>query len=350
VKINGLAVSEKCLKKSLDVIVQESKKYLPHASFFELITATALLIFFKKKVDVLVCEVGLGGHFDSTNALCPFVSVLTNISLEHTDFLGHSLQDIAADKAYISRKNKPFIVGKVSNQAVQGIVETTNIIGAELIFADDIENKDQEFLLLNLKMGSFAYLNAENLKLALCAVFHFFLENSQKNFPLDPQKIKQAIESTYWPGRFDVRTINGRSVIFDAAHNFDGFLFFLAQYQKSLFRSQKCILVFASLKDKNWKKTLTLFPRIACSVIFTQIDSKRAEDARSFENYIYQNESTDLFSSYKGVNIATFLKLDDALEAAMNQSPPHPLLMIGSIAFIGKAMSRFGLSIVRGLE
>ncbi|MBX9839054.1 MAG: hypothetical protein K2X69_12180, partial [Silvanigrellaceae bacterium] len=92
IRINGIPISENILENNLNIIINITKERLPDASLFEILTATALLTFLKEKIDFLICEVGLGGLYDSTNSISPLVSVLTSVSLEHTDFLGKTLK------------------------------------------------------------------------------------------------------------------------------------------------------------------------------------------------------------------------------------------------------------------
>lgn len=359
IRINGIPIDENILTKYLNIILESSNKYLPNASFFEIATATAFLIFFDQKIDFLICEVGLGGHFDSTNCLNPLVSVLTNVSLEHTEILGDKISQIASDKSYISRRNRPFIINTVSEEALQGINNTLKITGAKLINAQDkftsqlienvlykIETSKQDF------SNYFTKLNLLNLRVALCAINQIQIElQSQlnQNFKIEIPVLVNSIFKTNWPGRFDIRKINNRNIIFDASHNSDGFQYFLQLYNKSFFSEKKCILIFASLNDKDWKKTLFLLPKIAHSVIFTQIPSKRAQPAEDLAAYFSNKVSSD--SQNKNISIYTIQNLDLALEHAMNhQLHELPIVITGSILFIGNAMNRFGISVQRGVE
>ena len=362
IRINGVPIHEETLEKFLTVAINASKKYLPDASFFELSTATALLVFLDQKIDFLICEVGLGGHYDSTNSLSPLVSVLTTVSLEHTEYLGDTLKKIAADKSFISRRNKPFIVSTTCKEALDGIHETLNCTGAKLIHSTELmpeifENQLQIIESINSKESSyFAKMNLTNLRTSLCAInqlqneFQFQLN---KVFKINNNLLNKAILNTEWPGRFDIRNIHGRNVIFDASHNPDGFQYFLNEYRQSDFSTTKCVLVFASLNDKDWKTTLSLLPEIAVSIIFTQIPSNRSQLAKDLTNYFNNKSNIDKDNSKtnnKKITCQTIPDFDQALEIAMNKTPDLPLVITGSIAFIGSAMQRFGLDFHRGNE
>ncbi len=361
IRIKGIPIEEATLEKFLNIIIESSKKYLPDASFFELSTATAFLIFLEEKVDFLICEVGLGGKYDSTNCLSPLVSILTTVSLEHTEFLGDTLKKIASDKSFISRRNKPFVISTTCQEALAGIQETAKITGTKLVHSSELmpdllENQLRviESIDFNSKLY-FAKLNLTNLRTALSAIEQIKIEfqnQFKKTFKINKNLLEKAILNTEWPGRFDIRKINGRNIIFDASHNSDGFQYFLNEYHYSHFSHSKCILVFASLNDKDWQKTLTLLPEIATSIIFTQIPSDRSMLAENISNYLQKLiEKEEHFKiKYRNINYFTIPNFDLALEKAMNQIPDLPIVITGSIAFIGAAMQRFGLTFYRGVE
>jgi len=352
IRINGIPISENDLENNLNTIIDITKVRLPDASLFEILTATALLTFLKEKIDFLICEVGLGGLYDSTNSISPLVSILTSVSLEHTDFLGKTLKKISSDKSFVSRRNKPFIVNNISEEALEGLMETVQITGANIIHTKDklpqiFENQITQTL--NSKNNfNFAKLNIINLRTALHAVESVKNELKQelnKNFEVDPKILEKSILKTEWPGRFDIRKINERTVIFDASHNPEGFQYFVNEYFQSPFSKVKCVLIFASLSDKDWKKTLSLIPEIADSVIFTEISSQRSEISENISNYF------NMFKSkYDSISCSSIKNLDHALESAMNQKQDLPIVITGSIAFIGAAMERFGISFHRGTE
>lgn len=354
IRINGIPINEEVLETNLEIIIQIANKKLPDASLFEILTATALSIFLKEKIDFIICEVGLGGYFDSTNSISPLVSVLTSISLEHTDFLGNTFNKIAADKSYISRRNKPFIVNTIHPDALLGIFETTKITGAKTIHTSEqlsnILEEQYDHFLKNTEKNkfNFAKLNLINLKTSLFAIEHIqkeLKEKTNKSFALNSSILNKAITNTEWPGRFDIRKIAGRTVIFDASHNPEGFQYFVNEYLESPFAKSKCILVFASLSDKDWKTTLLLLPKITDSIIFTEISSHRSEQSEKISSYF------ELFKSdFDHLPCISIKNLDLALETAMNQKQDQPIVITGSIAFIGSAMERFGVSFNRGIE
>lgn len=327
IRICGVPIDEPSLTTTLLEIEEQRQISLPNATFFEILTACAFLIFQRAAVDVLICEVGLGGHFDSTNALAPTVSVLTSVSLEHTDMLGNTLSKIARDKAHIARRHRPFVVSELSAEAQSGAMETVTKIGARLV--------STQTPLPPMFERALAHQPSPNLRTALCA-FHAF--HNERPFALHEPSLLEAIQNTFWPGRFDVRTARQRTIIFDAAHNPAGFDFFQTQYQKSRFAKHPCVLLFASLNDKDWRSTLTQLNSICQHVVLTQLESPRACAVENFS--LFLKSSLQKFPCYD-----ILPKLDDALERIFSFDPDTPVVITGSIAFIGTVMHRLNIEV-----
>lgn len=332
IRINGIPINDKLLETTIIEVKKQANIHLPDASFFEILTAVGLLIFLKEKIDFLICEVGLGGYEDSTNAISPMVSAITSVSLEHTEILGHSLYQIGRDKAFVARRNRPLIVSsQIPLEAQNGIFETAKIIGSHVVMSSD--SKTCAFTNTVKKIDNC------NLNTAL-AVVDLLKQNLPKKYS---EKIsKAAIEygklNMFWPGRFDIRTIRNRCVIFDASHNPEGFEFFLQQYTKSKFADKKCVLLFSSLNDKDWRKTVLEIPKIANFVFFTQINSDRAEKLENFSQYIATLENN--FVEYEAIE-----NMNDAIEKSFSLHPDNPIVITGSIAFIGAVMELLNVEV-----
>ncbi len=353
IRINGVPLSEDTFEKNLLIIITEAQNTLPDASLFEILTAAALYTFKEEKIDFLICEVGLGGLLDSTNCIAPLVSILTSVSLEHTDILGDTEEQIAIDKAFISRRNKPIILGDLNQSAISGALKTIQLTGAVPKFFDTMlyEKFSQVFSQIKLNNNSefsFANLNISNLNTALLAIQEIEVEmqnqfNTKLN--LNIEKTLTGIKKTQWPGRFDIRQIENRTIIFDASHNPDGFEFFLREYKSSNFSNKRCTLVFASLSDKDWRKTLRKIPEIAHTIYITEMDSPRAELSKNILEYF---NKLKIENQSQHFDIFCYDKYEIALEAAMNQNINDPIVITGSIAFIGLVMERLGLSFLSG--
>jgi dihydrofolate synthase/folylpolyglutamate synthase len=327
-RIAGVPVSEAELRAALGEVEKIFPHCLPDATFFEITTAAAFLLFLKNEIEVLICEVGLGGRYDSTNVLSPLVSVLTSVGLDHTDLLGKTEQKIAFDKAFVSRRNRLFVVGKLSADAHEGVLSTVQRTGAHLIEAQNEVCKNsspfgKEFL---EQFSGRVQLNHLNLQTALVA-FQAFSE--QKKFAIKNDVLVQSIEAMRWPGRFDVRVFEGRTVVFEASHNSAGLTYFLQQWQQSAFANKECNILFASLGDKDWEKMIPLLSALGKKMILTTFSSQRALSAADLN-------AAARFSS----NIHVEENLEQALALALNLDKAMPLIITGSIAFLGETMLR----------
>lgn len=321
IRLNGLPIDEETFAKTIRLVLVQKESHLKDASFFEILTAAALLIFFEKKIDFLVCEVGLGGLQDSTNALSPLVSAVTSVSLEHTDILGNSLYLIAKDKAFVARRNRSVVVGpSIQSEALKGIKETASLIGADVVPC--------------LTETNFPNSNP-NLLTALSVIDELkSLKFSCKNFNFNEKSIPLGVENMFWPGRFDVRKIQERTVIFDASHNPDGFEYLIQQYKNSKYKEQKCVILFSSLSDKNWKETFKKMSEIASSVVVTETPSDRKEKIEHFQIFLNSIAMDIPFYSIKDLSLA--------LKKTMEHDLICPILITGSIAFIGTVMEMLG--------
>lgn len=199
-------------------------------TYFEFSTLAALLIFSKEKVDVAILEVGLGGRCDAVNILDCDICIITNISLDHTDYLGNTREKIAFEKAGIMRKNKLCICG--DTRAPQAIKNYAKKISAKLKFI----NKPYDE-----KINLVGNHQRHNAALAIKAV--------QELSPLITKyQIKLGIEKTFITGRFQVQQIQGKEIIVDVAHNEAASKVLATQLLKN---PQSTIAIFSALADKN---------------------------------------------------------------------------------------------------
>ena len=136
IKVNGKMISE---QEVIDFVEQERSFFEPlHPSFFELTTAMAFKPFADQKVDIAIIEVGLGGRLDCTNIITPILSIITNISLDHTQFLGNTLGEIAAEKAGIIKQGVPVIIGEAVPETQKVFLAKAQTMDSLIVFAEDI--------------------------------------------------------------------------------------------------------------------------------------------------------------------------------------------------------------------
>lgn len=340
IRIDGIPVSEDILANAVAQVDALKNLNLPDATFFELATAAGLLIFKAAQVDVLIAEVGLGGRYDSTNALSPGVSVLTSVSLEHTELLGTTEQAIAFDKAHVSRRRRPFITGTLSQEAQQGVCAALACTGALQVSANERLPPEIESLFESLVSASdkpWLKANPLNVRTTLAAIT---ASQAAFGFQLTPSLLRTGLEQTFWPGRFDVRQVAGRTVIFDAFHNPAGFEFFLNQYKNSPFAHSRCYVIFGSLADKDWQKVVLQLPTLAMHTLFTQPTSPRAVEARTLATYFADHHSQANEHSVLEPLVAA---LAHAWSQEASLDSLTPILIAGSIALVGEAMELLGV-------
>ncbi len=203
-----VALAER-LRPHYEAIRVEDPENAP--TFFELITAAALLEFAERKVDVAILETGLGGRLDATNDCAPEVCVITSIGLDHQEYLGPTLAAIAAEKAGILKPGVPCVVGEVPTEAEAVIVARAREVGAPLHFVRD---RFAAGLPETNLVGEHQRRNAGAALLA-CEL--------AKRLPVDDAKARAALRSVEWAGRWqEFRLVDGRRLIVDGSHNEEG--------------------------------------------------------------------------------------------------------------------------------
>lgn len=243
-------------------------------TYFELITATAFLYFKEKKVDYLVLEVGLGGRLDATNVVTPIISVITNISLEHQQYLGDTIEKITYEKAGIIKKNIP-VVTAAKTSSLKIISDIAKEKNSKLILVKDYIKTNGNFdinghknLHLNLK-GDF---QMENAATALSVIDNLEVKFSEKN-------IKKGLENAKWPGRFEIKN----DLILDCAHNVGGALTLSKEIKK--IKKEPKTTIIGILNDKDKKKMVEIFSDFSNNIIFTKPNSYRAADPKELATF-----------------------------------------------------------------
>ncbi len=183
-------------------------------SFFELMTAMAFLQFTRKACDIAVIEVGLGGEFDATNLVDPAVTTITSIGLDHCEWLGERIEDIARAKAGIVKAGRPLVLGRVPAEAERVIRAMAEQRGAPVRTVAEVYGEDPtEFPTTNLR-GFYQRVNAATATLVAKAL--------PPVWKISPGAIERGLASVKWPGRWERLSVGGRTVVLDASHNPEG--------------------------------------------------------------------------------------------------------------------------------
>lgn len=260
IRLDGAMISEADVAAGLTRIRQIVSTWETHPTFFELATALALDWFQQHGAQVIVLETGLGGRLDATNALTPTVAVLTSLSLDHRQYLGDTLEEIAAEKAGILKPGIPAVSTPQPAQAARVIEETAARVGAPLTWA--AQPATQEVAL----PGSHQKLNAA---LALAAL-------EAARIPLPQGAIEQGLKNVVWPGRFQqIERPEGGVLILDGAHN-EAAAARLVQTWRERYGDERPVILLGVLRDKDVAAICRELAPLAAEFIITPVHSIRA--------------------------------------------------------------------------
>jgi dihydrofolate synthase / folylpolyglutamate synthase len=254
------------------------------SNFFEILTVIAFMYYNEMKVDIALIETGIGGKFDSTNVVTPLISILTSISLDHTQILGDTVEEIAEEKAGIIKSGVPVISAVKDNKAVAVIENKADREQAPIyqLYKDFmIENVTQETVhqsfsyefkgekMEDLSLKMMGHHQVENASLAITAAM---LLNQYHGFTISEESIRQGLVTSSWAARFEEVLPN---VIIDGAHNPAG-MEVLLQTIKQRFPAKEVHVVFTALKDKDIGSVLKMLDEITTSITITEIHVKNA--------------------------------------------------------------------------
>ncbi|MDI3523394.1 MULTISPECIES: folylpolyglutamate synthase/dihydrofolate synthase family protein [Kosmotoga] len=323
------------LKEILPAIETMDKKGPEYApSFFEVVTAMAFHFFRKKKVDVAVIEVGLGGRYDATNIIKkPLVSVITTVSLDHKNILGKNEEKIAIEKAGIIKEGVPVVSG-VTRPSIRYTIEEKageknapsyflwkdfQVETKELKINENVYNYSGEETYPNLVLSLNGTHQARNLAVAMKTLEIAFNGLKKK---IDNAKLRDSLKKTSWPGRFEVLTHKNRKIILDGAHNIDG-AYALRNSLEIYFPGQKLDIIFGSLDDKDYESVISILAPISGKVVVTKVPSHRS---------INPERVREIWKVYHG-NVEFITEPDRAFEKFFN-STQNTLLITGSLYLV----------------
>jgi dihydrofolate synthase/folylpolyglutamate synthase len=337
IQINRLPISESDFAEGMSLVRRGLDEFKDHeATFFEITTALALWYFGREKVDWVVWETGLGGRLDATNIVTPQVCIITNIGLEHQQYLGVSLGEIAAEKAGIIKPGVPVISAVEDGEAAQVIRERAQAENCVLTLVHRdlaIENlglvghkqsacvDGQKFLL--------GLLGPHQISNAACAV------EAMRQLKVSNAAIAFGLENTVWPGRFEILS-EKPLVVLDGAHNPAGMTMLIETWRAFLlarfgWNSEEIVarthLVFASVADKDITEMAQLLQPLAREVSLVRLAHERGADPVS------------LAPAFAGLPCTCY----DSVSAAWQniiESPESITLITGSLFLVGEMLAR----------
>ena len=276
IKVNNKKIEKDFITK----FIQENIELIEelNLSFFELSFGMSLYYYFEQKVDYAVIEVGLGGRLDATNIINPILSVITNISYDHTEILGNSLEKIAYEKAGIIKKNTKIIIGERDKKTQNIFIQKADENFSDIIFASDyktdFENSEIEYQNKNIRT---AVQVSKNL-------------NDQN---INETSIKKGImnldSNTDFYGRWTIVNYNPK-VIFDSAHNESGFSYLSQQLEKLNY--DRLFIILSFVKGKDVKKLITYLPKKSL-IYFTSSNTERSMNYEDIIQCVKENINFD---------------------------------------------------------
>ncbi|MDC0127470.1 bifunctional folylpolyglutamate synthase/dihydrofolate synthase [Methylophilaceae bacterium] len=331
IRIDLEQVKDKTIIKSLDLI--NSKKKLTKLTYFEITTLAAMNIFIEQKVDIAILEVGLGGRLDAVNIFEPDLSIITSIGMDHQEFLGDTIEEIAHEKSGICRPHKHTILN-FENIPKSMIMELNKLKTSLSILNEDysynLSSKNYSFRSNNISMSE---LPAPQLKgnkqltnLAGCLRAISLL---QSKIPVTLNSIKNGIRDTKINGRLQILS-KQPYILADVAHNYDATINLYNFFSTSK-KSGKVYAVFSILENKNTEQVLMPFADIVDEWFISEIKDNRAQKIDVIINTLkkYNNK----------VVISKFNTLDKAYENARNKSNLNDNIIIyGSFFAVSEIM------------
>tara|TARA_Y100000746_G_scaffold180314_1_gene158158 strand:- start:515 stop:1705 length:1191 start_codon:yes stop_codon:yes gene_type:complete len=311
IKINGVMIE----KDFIVHFINENINFFNdnNFSFFEMTVGLAFEYFKMKSVDIAVIETGMGGRLDSTNIIFPEVSVITNISYDHVQFLGNSIEDIAREKAGIIKSGIPVVIGEKQNDIVNIFINKAEEKKSRIFFAEDFDVNEYE---CELK-GS--YQN-KNIKTAIAAIE--LLNNSE--ISINEKNIKDGlnkiIQNTGIRGRWEIIE-NKPLIICDIAHNIDALSIVINDLK--LINSNKIHFVLGFVNDKNLDSIVDLFPE-SSNYYFARPNIERGLDELELQELF--NNNNRIGKSYPSVA--------QAFKSAIKQSNLDDVIYVGGSTFV----------------
>lgn len=332
IRVNGRCIDQERVIR----FVEQERSFFEslHPSFFELTTALAFKYFAEQKVDIAVIEVGLGGRLDCTNIITPILSIITNISLDHTQFLGNTLPLIAKEKAGIIKEHIPVVVGETTTETKTVFEEVAERRDAPIIFAEDsneiitsmYDNASQERVYDTQSfgeihgdlMGNYQDKNANTVLNAVKVLKDYELVKLSDNSIR--QGFKQVSTTTGLMGRWQCIQ-KSPATYCDTGHNVGGWTYLSQQLAQQ--DCEQMRIVFGMVNDKDLSTVMKMLPRNA-RYYWTQPSCRRAFPVEKVTQIGCENH-------LKG---ESFHMVSDAYQAAMHDAGMRDFIFIGGSSYV----------------
>jgi dihydrofolate synthase/folylpolyglutamate synthase len=343
IRVDGAEISDDDFAETLTLIqrlIEEllaAGKLRAHPTYFECVTAMAFQYFAEARVDFGVFEVGLGGRLDATNILQPAISLITSIDFDHENFLGHSLREIASEKAGILKKGVPLVLAPQRPEAREAILTQANKLGCPIIETPQayrVDNQVMENGCIRAQITEIA--SGWSATLAPQLPGRFQLQNalnavaaarvlSARGYRIPETAIERGIAAAQWPGRLE--KLQSRPDIYaDGAHN-PGAARELAAFWQESFAGRKIFVLYGALRDKAVDEVAGLLFPHAVEVVFTEPRTSRAISAAQLSE----------IAAHHAAQSAVIPDAEQALDYLVSKAAPEDSIFVtGSLYLVGQ--------------
>ena len=341
IQINNKMISDEMFVEAFHVIynIEQSliKEGICKIMYFDYLFAMAMYVFEKEHVEYAVLETGLGGRLDSTNAIAhPILSVITSISLDHTEVLGNSISQIAYEKAGIIKKNVPVVYMNQNSEATEVIERIARQMSSECIQVLDTQweiiknnTKHIDFLVHNryYKRDVFTIQSPATYQVMNCVIALSAIKVIEK-YDLgvfDSESLHKGVFNTFWEGRMEQILSD---IYIDGAHNPDGIHAFIDSLH-SIKNDRTCTLLFAVVKDKHYNE---MIKTICESGMFDNLIVTQLNGARKSDNM----EIVKCFKKYTSQPIVAFETVKQGFDYGVTTKGEGILVCVGSLYLVGE--------------
>jgi dihydrofolate synthase/folylpolyglutamate synthase len=343
IRVNGKEISDEIFAETftrIQSLIEEllaAGKLRAHPTYFECVTAMAFESFARERVEFGVFEVGLGGRLDATNILSPAIAIITRVDFDHENFLGHSLKEIAGEKAGILKPGVPVVLARQRPEAREVVLSLAKELGCPVIetaFAFRIDHEAMENG--TVRAGVTEIASGTAFEIAPSLPGRFQLENAlsavvaarllcHRGFQVSNDAIAQGIAGAVWPGRLE-QLQSHPDVYLDGAHN-PGAAREIALFLQQNFAGRKIWLLYGALRDKAVDEVAgQLFPH-AAEVIFTEPHTSRAISAARLAE----------IAAHHASNFRVVSSAEQALDQVLSEAAPDDAVFIsGSLYLVGQ--------------
>ena len=357
IQINREMISEADFGEGMGAVRRAAEQTKQEPTFFEITTALALWYFGREKVDWVVWETGLGGRLDATNIVTPEICIITNIGLEHQQYLGQTLAEIAGEKAGIIKPGVPVVSAVEKNEAGEIIREQMNKKfrngpGTLIKWTEDLENlgirdgkqwarMDGNHPEREVALGLLGAHQIENAACAVAAMDHIAWGHARGFHPGShpngvSEFVTQGLAQTTWPGRFEILS-ECPLVVIDGAHNGAGMKMLVETWRAFLAAKfgwkpeeidGRARLIFGSVADKDVTEMAQLLRPIAKEIVLVRLANERSADPRQ------------LAPAFEGLPVTCYDSVSDAWQTTQESDPSSVTLITGSLFLVGEMLAR----------